>query len=155
MLEARYQLKDKSRHYPVGVDLKNRPDLATERAASEQAIDAHNAAGIRWLEECVRPTERAAITLLLTPAPDMAAVHFKLEVIEKHELYGLGSHSARLRRGSAGRHAPHRRAQLMATLPKVQQPELRAYLSFGFQRGASCFRWSTTALGRSFAPGRL
>jgi len=89
LADAKFQLNHVRRNGRVGADIKSRPDLAKERGVVDRASKALDVAGGRWLRECVTPTEKAAQTLLLTPAPDIEAVQFKASVIERHELYNL------------------------------------------------------------------
>jgi len=77
-------------HYEVkerfGTTRGDRVDAAAKRKL-DAAYEAEQRVSDKWMDEYVYPTEAAAIALLLTPAPDIEALQFKMRVIEKEELH--------------------------------------------------------------------
>ena len=66
--------------------------LATARQRPEEkqtlatAWDALSAAETAWYSDYVHPADVAAAELVMTPAPDLAAVLLKARVVKEHEL---------------------------------------------------------------------
>lgn len=59
---------------------------AVDQAAVRASLQRCNDASERSLDLYVNPADRAAIALMLTPAPDVDAVHIKIAIAAKHEL---------------------------------------------------------------------